>query len=83
MSLCGRDSDHGTPFLQSTSDILRLVLFSFQEPAVHLVAPVQMENYRVPCDRPLSGFGGPILLCSAGKLFRLRIMFNAVDVIVF
>lgn len=78
MSLCGRDSDQEPLFLQSSSDIFRLVLFSFQEPAVHLVAPVQMENYRVPCDRPFSGFGGSILLCSAGKLFSLRIMFNAV-----
>lgn len=70
-------------FLQSTSDFLRLVLFSFQEPAVHLVAPVQMENNRVPCDRPRSGFGGSILLCSTGKLFSIRIMFNAVVWIVF
>ena len=39
------------------------------------MASVQVEDYRVPCDRPLSGFGGSILLCSAGKLFSIRIMF--------
>lgn len=76
MSLCGRDSEHEPLFLQSSSDILRLVLFSFQEPAVHLVAPVQMENYRVLGDRSRGGFGGSLLLCSAGKLFSLRIMLN-------
>ena len=72
MNLCGRDSDHETLFLQSTSDILRLVLFPLQEPAVHIVAPLQMENYRVPCDRPLSGLGGSILLCSTGKWFSIE-----------
>ena len=63
-------------FLQSTSDLLCLVLFSFQEFTVHLVASVQVENYRVPCDRPLCGSGGSILLCSAGKLFSIRIKCN-------
>ena len=77
MNLSGRDSDQEPLFLQSSSDIFRLVLFSFQEPAVHLVAPVQMENHHFPLDRPLSGFGGSILLCSAGKLLNLRIVFNA------
>lgn len=59
--------------LQPSSYILCLVLLSIQEPAVHLVAPIQMENYHVPRDLSLSGFGGSVLLFSAGRLYSILI----------
>ena len=57
--------------LQPSSYVLCLVLLSIQEPAVHLVAPIQVENYHIPRDLSLSGFGGSILLFSAGRLYGL------------
>lgn len=67
--------------LQPSSYILRLVLLSFQEPAVHLVAPVQMENHHVLGNRSVGGVGGSILLRSAGKLTRLIIMRTSIQLL--
>ena len=53
--------------LQPSSYVLCVVLLSIQEPAVHPVAQVQVEDHHVLADLSLDSFGGSLHLCNAGR----------------